>query len=108
MKGFQLTFYTHENRQHKGILLYEWLLERAKKFAVPGGSVFQASAGFGRHGIIHEEHFFELAANVPVIVTFILDEEKCADFIQLVEQENLSIFFTKIPLEYGVLNGTIE
>ncbi len=50
----------HENRMYKGILLYEWLIEKAKEMGIHGGSAFRAIAGFGRHGIIHEEHFFEL------------------------------------------------
>ena len=37
------------------------VLEQAKKQGVRGGSAFRAIAGFGRHGILHEEHFFELA-----------------------------------------------
>ena len=59
MNGYQLKFYIHENRKHRGILLYEWLIEKAKEMGIHGGSVFRAIAGFGRHGIIHEEHFFE-------------------------------------------------
>jgi len=61
-----LKFYVHEHRRHHGILLYEWLLERAKKLGIHGGSAFRAIAGFGRHGILHEDHFFELAGNLPV------------------------------------------
>ena len=50
MRGSHLRLYTYENRRHDGALLYEWLLERAKKLGVHGGSAFRAIAGFGRHG----------------------------------------------------------
>lgn len=105
MNGFQLKFYMHENRKHKGILLYEWLMEKAKEMEIQGGSVFRAIAGFGRHRVIHEEHFFELASNTPVETIFILSSEECDRLIEIIEKEKLNIFFVKIPVEYGVLNG---
>ena len=38
---------------------------------VHGGSAFRAIAGFGRHGHMHEETFFELAGELAVKVEFI-------------------------------------
>ncbi len=107
MNGIQLKFYTHENIKHKGILLYEWLIEKAKEFGIHGGSAFRAVAGFGRHGVIHEEHFFELASNIPIEIVFILSEEECNKFLHVLEQEKLHVFFVKTLVEYGTLNGTI-
>ena len=104
MKTFQLKFFMHENSKHQGRLLYEWLLEKAKEIKIPGGSIFRAIAGYGREGIIHEEHFFELAANVPVEAVFILTEEECANFLKTLAEEKLSLFYVKIPLECGILN----
>ncbi len=66
MNGTLLRFYVHENRKHGHIALFEWLLEQAKAMGIHGGSAFRAIAGFGRHGILHEEHFFELAADMTV------------------------------------------
>lgn len=105
MAGFQLKFYMHENRKHKGIILYEWLIEKAKSMGIHGGSVFRAIAGFGRHGIIHEEHFFELASDIPVEVVFILSQNECDHFITMLKEEKLNIFYVKIAVEYGVLDG---
>jgi PII-like signaling protein len=101
MQGFQLKLYMHENRKHRGILLYEWLIEKAKELEIHGGSIFRAIAGFGRHGIIHEEHFFELASDIPVEATFILSPQECDRFLALLQQEKLDVFFVKIPVEYG-------
>jgi PII-like signaling protein len=63
MQGVFLKFYVGEYREHKGILLYEWLLERAKKCGFNGGTATRAIAGFGRHGILREESFLELASS---------------------------------------------
>jgi len=100
-----LKFYVHEHRRHHGILLYEWLLERAKKLGIHGGSAFRAIAGFGRHGILHEDHFFELAGNLPVEVVFVVGEEEAARLLELVRQEKIRVFYVLMPAEFGVVNG---
>jgi len=105
MNGTYLKFYVHEHRQHHGILLYEWLLERAKKMGIHGGSAFRAIAGFGRHGVLHEDHFFELAGNLPVEVVFIVSNEEATQLLKLIEQEKIHVFYVLTPVEYGVING---
>ena len=104
MQGTYLKFYVHENRKHRGILLYEWLLEHAKKMDVHGGSAFRAIAGFGRHGVLHEEHFFELAGDLAVEVVFVLSDVKAQRMLDLLSEENVSLFYVKMPVEYGILN----
>ena len=105
MKGSYLKFYVHEHRRHHGILVYEWLLERAKKLGIHGGSAFRAIAGFGRHGVLHEDHFFELAGNLPVEVVFMVSDEEATQLLTLLEQEKIRLFYVRMPAEYGVLNG---
>lgn len=100
-QGTSLRFFVHENRRHHGILLYEWLLEQAKKLDIHGGSAFRAIAGFGRHGIMHEQHFFELAGDLTVRVDFVVNAEEAERLLKLVNDENLSIFYTRIPTEFG-------
>ena len=100
-RGVSLRFFVHENRRHHGILLYEWLLEKAKKMGIHGGSAFRAIAGFGRHGVMHEQHFFELAGDLTVRVDFIVSDEEAERLLALVTEEKLSIFFTRIPTEFG-------
>jgi len=102
MKGTHLRFYTYENRRHGSDLLYEWLLERARQLGVHGGSAFRAIAGFGRHGRLHEQHFFELAGDVPVLVEFVLGEEQAETLIGALRQENVSLFFTRVATEFEV------
>lgn len=106
MKGVCLKFYTYEFQKHHGVLLYEWLLEFAKKNEIHGGSAFRGLAGFGRHGVMHEEHFFELASDVPVEVEFIISEKEIAKFLELLKEEKIDLFYTKSEIEYGsLING---
>ncbi len=102
MEGIFLKIYMSENQKHDGELLYEWLLELAKKMGIQGGSAFRAISGFGRHGILHEEGFFELAGKQPVEVKFALSESEADQLIAKLNSENLTLFYVKVNAEYGV------
>ena len=106
MNGILLRFYVHENRKHRHILLYEWLLEKAKKLGIHGGSAFRAIAGYGRHGVLHEEHFFELAADLTVEIDFAVNEAEAAALLDAISAEGIAIFYAKIPIEFGVTQAT--
>mgnify|MGYP001546065059 FL=1 len=107
MQGIYLKFYVLENRRHHGILAYEWLLEEAKKTGIRGGSAFRAIASFGRHGKMHEQHFFELAGDLFVEVGFALKEEEAEKFLAHLASEELKMFYIKVPLEMGIVgNGS--
>ena len=101
--GIYLKFYVSEYREHKGILVFEWLLERARKFGLEGGTAMRALAGFGRRGMLHEETFLELSSDLPVEVSFVLSEEEAALFLDLLQLENIDLFYVKFPVEYGFL-----
>lgn len=103
--GTYLRFYTHENRKHQRILLYEWLLEQAKKIGIHGGSAFRAIAGYGRHGILHEQHFFELAGDLTVEVEFLLSDEEAEQLLDLIRREQIRVFYAKVPAEFGMTHG---
>lgn len=108
MHGCFLKFYVAENRRHRHKLAYEWLLEEAKTFGLHGGSAFRAVAGFGRHGRLHEEHFFELAGDLPVEVGFVVTGEEADRFIAHLGAEGLNLFYLRVPVEAGFTNGGIR
>lgn len=105
MNGIYLCFYMHENRKIHGTLLYEWLLERAKQVGLHGGTAFKAMAGFGRHGVLHEAKFFELAGDLTVEVGFLVTEREADLLLEAVRAASVRIFYAKIPAEFGVLGG---
>ncbi|MGH8713486.1 MAG: DUF190 domain-containing protein [Casimicrobiaceae bacterium] len=105
MTGTILRFYMHENRIHRHVALFEWLLEQAKKTGIHGGSAFRAIAGFGRHGILHEEHFFELAADMTVQVEFVVTDAEAEALLALLVKERVSIFYVRVPGEFGTIEG---
>jgi PII-like signaling protein len=105
VQGVYLKFYVQENRRHHGVLAYEWLLEQAKQLGIPGGSAFRAIAGYGRHGRLHEEHFIELAGDLPVEVGFALGDDDAQRLLAHLAAEKLALFYVKLPAEMGVIGG---
>lgn len=103
MQSVYLKFYVTEKQRHDGKLLYEWLLEEAKKLGLPGGSAFRAIAGFGRHGRLHEESFFELAGELPVQVEFVLDEGLADKLLGMLRAHQLDLFYVRYAVESGTI-----
>ncbi len=96
-----LSFYVSEKQHHAGKPLYEWLLEEAKSLGVHGGSAFRAIAGFGRHGKMHEETFFELAGELAVKVEFIIDDALAAKLLGKIRGQSMKIFYVQQPVQVG-------
>ena len=108
MKGTYLTFFVQEDRTHHGILAYEWLLKEARRLGLKGGTAFKAIAGFGRHGLIHADHFIELAGDLPVEVTFMATEEEAERLIAFIGAEGQSMFYIRVPAECGFINEQVR
>lgn len=105
MNAVALRFYVHQPRKHGKHLLFEWLLARAKDLGIHGGSAFFAVAGYGRHGVIHEQRFFELPEVLPVVVEFIVTAEEADQLIELVRAEKIPTFCTRTPTEVIVIDA---
>ncbi|MDD2685543.1 MAG: DUF190 domain-containing protein [Gallionella sp.] len=95
-----LMFYVNEKQHHEGELMYEWLLHRARHIGVRGGSAFRAMAGFGRHGRLHDEAFFELAGDLTVRVEFILDDGLAKRMLE--EVRGLDVFYVVNKVQSGI------
>ena len=104
MQGSFLRFYVHEGQRHHGRLAWEWLLEQANRLGIRGGSAFRAMAGFGRHHVVHEAHFFELAGTLTVEVEFIVTDEEARKLLELLHAEKIRLFYAHIPARFGVIN----
>ncbi len=103
MKALCLNFYIYELQKHYGILLFEWLLEFARKNEIPRGIATKGIAGYSNN-LMSEEHFFELASDVPVTVTFILSKEESEKLLSLLKEEKISLFYTISEVESGILS----
>ena len=102
MQGICLKIFVSESQRHHGKLLFEWLLEQAKGMGIGGATAIRAIAGFGRHGRLHEEAFFELAGDLPIEVEFLVSDEQAEHLLALLRDENLRLFYARMPAEYGI------
>ena len=103
MNGTYLRFYMLENVRHRHQLLYEWLLLHARSLGVHGGSAFRAIEGFGRHGVLHSQHFSELAGELTVEVEFILTNEMADRLLESLRHEKVNVVYARSPAEFGVI-----
>jgi PII-like signaling protein len=96
-----LKFFVVESQRHDGQLLYQWLLQQASKLELPGGSAFRAIAGFGRHHVLHEAHFYELAGELPMEVVFVASRDQAEHLLTQVTAAGLSLFHYMMSAESG-------
>lgn len=68
MQGYQLTFFTQQDRMYGFSSQGDWLVKDARKLGVGGATHVSAAKGFGRHDKLHSVHFIELAEH-PIQVT---------------------------------------
>lgn len=106
MKGYQITFFTQQDRRHKNKPLAEWLLLAARDLGVRGGTVMAASEGFGQHHRIHSAHFFELA-DQPQEIVMALSEEECEKLFDFLQREGVKLFYVKTLVEFGATGGAL-
>jgi PII-like signaling protein len=104
MQGSLFRFYVHEGHRHHGRIVWEWLLEQGNTIGIRGGSAFKSMAGFGRHHVLHEARFFELAGTLTVEVEFIVSPDEAQKLIELLHREKVRLFSTYTPACFGVIN----
>lgn len=102
-QGLHLYFYCHIRARYNNVLLSEWLLEQAKQLGIGGGSVFRATSGFGRHGVLREEQFFELADDLPVKIEFLLREDQAELLLAKVRAADVALVYARSPTNFAVL-----
>lgn len=100
MNGFQLTFFTQQDRRHDGQSLAHWLLAFAKAQGALGGTLLAGGESFGHTGRFHSAHFFELA-DQPVEVEIVVDAPTCDRLLAALAQEPIDLFYVKQAVEFG-------
>ena len=101
-QGFQITFFTQQNRRHGNKPVAEYLVDIAHELGIRGCTLLMGSEGFGHDRHIHSWRFFELAEQpVEVILAISADEEQRL-FTRL-RAENIRVFYVKTAVEFGTL-----
>jgi PII-like signaling protein len=102
MNGYQINFYTLQNRKYQDQPLAEWLLEKAQIMGIRGATVIHADESFGSDRQIHATRFFEQSEQ-PVMVIMVVSEQEAKTLFELIKSTNIKLFYTKTPVEFGVV-----
>lgn len=102
MNGYQITFFTQQDKRHQGKPLADWLLHLAQEMGLRGATLIAGSEGFGHHGRIHSAHFFELA-DQPLEVLMAVTAEESDRLFERLRAEGVHLFYVKTPVEFGTL-----
>lgn len=102
MNGYQITFFTQQDKRHQGKPVADWLLHLAQEMGLRGATLIAGSEGFGHHGRIHSAHFFELA-DQPLEVLMAVTAEESDRLFERLRAEGVHLFYVKTPVEFGVL-----
>lgn len=100
MYGYQLTFFTQQDRTHKDRCLGEWLIEEALYMGIKGATMFTAAEGFGRERKLHFVGYFDVS-DQPIEVSMAVNEEAAKIFLEHLKQEGIDVFYIKSPIEFG-------
>ncbi|NMM36863.1 MAG: DUF190 domain-containing protein [Glaciimonas sp.] len=103
MNGYQLTFFTQQDRRHSHQPLAEWLMALVQSMQIRGATLRTAQEGIDSHHKLHSAHFFELT-DQPVEVTMVVSEEESARLFERLNAEpGLHLFYAKSAVELGTI-----
>lgn len=64
--------------------------------------MFKVIAGQGKHGMPHEQRFFELAGEMAALVEFI-DDDDAAKLLEIVQEDGAPLSWARFPVEFGIV-----
>jgi PII-like signaling protein len=107
MQGYQIIFFTQQDRTHAGKPLCEWLICLARELGLPGATLFAAAEGYGHSGKLHSAHFFELA-DQPQAILMLATEEQADLLFASIRAEQLQLFYVKSAAEFGSFGKELQ
>jgi len=72
-------------------LLYQYLVEKAKKEGISGATVFRGIMGYGSSSKIHSSRFWELTEKLPVVIELVDKTVKLGEFYAGIKEELLKM-----------------
>jgi len=102
MHGYQITFYTQQDRAHQNMPLAQWLFREAKRCGFRGATVSGSMEGMGHDGVTHAAGWFDVS-DQPVQVTMVVTADEGARLLEHLAAEKLKVFYVKVPVEFATL-----
>lgn len=85
-EGSLLRLFIGESDRHGGMLLYEWIVRKAKERGLAGATVVRGIQGFGARSRIHTARILDLSTDLPIVVEIVDTLEKIEAFMPLIDE----------------------
>jgi PII-like signaling protein len=102
MQGYQISFMTEQDQYIEGKPVTEWLMRLSKEAGCSGTTTFAGVESFGSDGRRHSAKFFE-PVDQPIEIRMVVTQEQADAIFATIKDANVRLFYTKVPVEYGVL-----
>lgn len=102
MQGYQITFFTQQDRMHGSMPLAQWLIEEAGKRGIRGATLTGALQGLGHDGTRHAINMFDIS-DQPIQATLVVSQKEAGHMFAHLEREKVRVFYVKVPVEFGTL-----
>jgi len=99
-EGKRLSIFVGENHRHKGMPLFEAIIQKAREQGLAGATIIKGVESFGRHHEIHTARVLRLAEDMPMVIEIVDSREKidaclpCLD--DMVEEGTVTISDVKV------------
>lgn len=98
-----LRIFLGESDKFKGKLLYEAIVEAARRKGLAGATVLRGIMGYGINSVIHTFKLFALSEDMPVVIEFVDTREKIEELMpvldEIITQANTGVMITKEKVE---------
>ncbi|MBN2425190.1 MAG: DUF190 domain-containing protein [Calditrichaceae bacterium] len=85
--GALLRIYLGEKDRHRGVLLYEAIINKAKEMELAGCTIFRGIEGFGiASRMIHKSSILRLSDKLPVLIEIVDQQAKIEKAIEKFEE----------------------
>lgn len=83
--GHLLRIFIGESDRHAGMLLFEWLVIKAREMGLGGATVLRGVMGFGAHSRLHTFKIERLSEDLPVVVEIVDSREKIEAYLEAID-----------------------
>ena len=84
-EGSLLRIFIGESDRQAGMLLYEWIVRRAREHGLAGATVLRGVEGFGANSRVRTAKILELSTALPIIVEIVDTAEKVEAFLPTID-----------------------
>jgi PII-like signaling protein len=83
--GSLLRIFIGESDRHAGMLLYEWIVRKAKEHGLAGATVLRGVEGFGARSRVRTAKILDLSTDLPIVIEIVDTLEKIDAFLPVVD-----------------------